>query len=165
MWRSRSSSPSSQKDFPIHSLLPFLQNKFFEPRKVSWVFDLVLDNFCINELPMLKMQGIEHVCFYKRILLSSLVIPFLMRTAWLQIFLRAIRNSLGDMKILPWNNLGNSFNFCRYESILQWEPSFRPRGAQNGPKRRVFRYYQNIMHGPLPLMHGFFAWSYGSIKA
>lgn len=25
---------------------------------------------------MLKMQGIEHVCFYKRILLSSLVIPF-----------------------------------------------------------------------------------------
>ena len=59
-----------------HSLLPFLQNKFFEPRKVSWVFDLVLDNFCINELPMLKMQGIQHVCFYKRILLSSLVIPF-----------------------------------------------------------------------------------------
>ena len=39
-------------------------------------------------------------------------------------FLRAMRSLSGYVIISPGNNLGDSFNFCRHESIARSESSF-----------------------------------------
>ena len=68
------------------------------------------------------------VCFYffkKRIVFEFDDNIFLVGTAWRQTFVMVIRNLSGDIKISPGNSLGDSFAFCRHESIVRWEPSFR----------------------------------------
>ena len=68
------------------------------------------------------------VCFYffkKRIVFEFDDNIFLVGTAWRQTFVMVIRNLSGDIKISPGNSLGDSFTFCRHESIVRWEPSFR----------------------------------------
>ena len=68
------------------------------------------------------------VCFYfiwKKIVFEFDDNVFLVGTAWRQTFVMAIRNLSGDIKISPGNTLGDSFTFCRNESIVRWEPSFR----------------------------------------
>ena len=125
-----------KKDFLIHLILSFLQERVLEPRNVSWVFDFFffyrgplkrqLTNAKDTRSRARCLYAI--VCFYffkKRIVFEFDDNIFLVGTAWRQTFVMVIRNVSGDIKISPGNSLGDSFTFCRHESIVRWEPSFR----------------------------------------
>ena len=123
-----------KKDFPIHGVLCFLQNRFFEPGSVCQVFELVFTAFQNNKFPLLKMQEEDYdICMAQFVLLKETLFSSLLIMAgnykfwwnWLgDNFFRVTRNLLGDIKILPESNLDNSFfNFCGNESIAQRVPS------------------------------------------
>ena len=125
-----------KKIFLFTSFFPFFRKEFWNP-EMSLGF-LIIFFFYRGPLKRRLTNAKDTrsrarclyaiACFYffwKKIVFEFDDNVFLVGTAWRQTFVMAIKNLSGDIKISPGNTLGDSFTFCRNESIVRWEPSFR----------------------------------------